>query len=282
MKRDIIIIAESGGMTVGFGTGVLEALQEKNVYSRIDSVYGSSAGAHQLTYFITKQTNLAGTVPINDLNNNKFIKKNKFKKFISTIMHGKKYNLMHLDYLIDIEQHQKRLDVNSIKSSPIKLYFRVFDINKLKSKIINGKEHIFSGMLASSACIPYYNVPVRINNNYYIDGSQMITESFENIIEKNQDKKIIYIINHKNTIFNAIIKYPIRLLESILIFRLYGLKLAFRYATTMDATKIHRLRKYKNVILVVNNCNNDLSCTDKEKLIKLYTYGKEQGKQINI
>jgi len=282
MKRDIIIISESGGMTVGFGTGVLESIQNKDIYSRIDSVYGSSAGAHQLTYFLAKQTNLAGTVPINDLNNNKFIKKNKIKKFIRAIFHGRKYNLMHLDYLINIEKHKKKLDVNAIKSSPIKLYFRIFDINKLKSKIINGKEHIFNGILASSACIPYYNVPVRINNNYYIDGSQMITESFEEIIKKNQDKKIIYIINYKNTLFNAIIKYPIKIIESILILKLYGFKLALRYATTMDVTRINRLKKYKNVTLVVNNFYNSLSCTNKEKLIKLYNYGKELGKKINI
>jgi len=282
MNKDIIIIVEGGGMTVGFGTGVLESIQNQDLYSRIDSVYGSSAGAHDLAYFLTKQTSLSGKVPIEYLSRNKFIKKQKFIKFIKTIILGKKYNLIKIDYLINIEKHIVRLNTTSIKTNPIKLYYRVFDINKLKSKIINGKEHIFGGLMASSACIPYFNKPVKINNGLYIDGSYMVTESFENIISKNKDKKIIYIINHKITLFNAIIKYPVRLLEAILIWRLYGLKLALRYASTLDVINTNKLKKYKNVILIENKLNNDVGCTDKEKLTKLYNYGKELGARIKI
>ena len=279
MDRDIIIVAEGGGMTVGFGAGVVEAIQKQHIYSRIHSLYGSSAGAHDLAYFLSKQSDLGGSISIENLNRNKFIHKNKIEKFIKAIILGKRYNLMDLDYLINVEEHIKRLDIHSIKNSPIELYFRVFNLNKFKSEIINGKEHTFNGLIASSACIPYYNKPVEINKNFYIDGSYMVTESFENLIIKNKDKKFIYIINHRQSLSYALVRLPTRFFESLLIWRLYGLRLAFKYIATLDIIDLNKLKKHKNVILVVNNLNNDPACTNTEKLIKLFNYGKEQGEK---
>lgn len=280
MERDIIIIAEGGGMTVGFGIGVLESLQKQHIYSRIHSLYGSSAGAHDVAYFLSKQTDLGGEVPIEYLSKNKFIKRKKIGKFLKAVFLGKKYNLMDIDYLINIEKHIDRLNVQTIKNSPTKLYFRVFNMDNLKSEIINGKEHIFDGLKASSACIPYFNDLVKINNSFCVDGSHMVTESFEDIIIKNPDKKIIYIVNHKQSLFKAIKEYPVRIIESLLLVRLYKAKLALKYATTLDVINLKRLSKHKNVILVINNFNDDFTCTDKDKLTQLYNYGKEQGKIV--
>lgn len=266
-------------MTVGFGDGVLNSLQKQHIYSRIYSIYGSSAGAHDAAYFLSKQTDAGGEIPIEYLSSSQFIKKKKIKKFIKTIILGKRYNLMNIDYLINVEKHIKKLDIHQIKNSPINLYFRVFNINKLKSEIINGKEHIFDGLTASSSCIPYFNSLVKIDGDICADGSKMVTESFEDIIIKNIDKKIIYIVNHKQSLLNAIFYYIIQFFESILIFRLYCFKLAWKYATSFDLINLKKLKKYKNVILVINNFNNDFTCTDKEKLIQLYNYGKEQGEK---
>ena len=279
MERDIIIIVEGGGMTVGFGIGVLESIQKHHIYSKIHSLYGSSAGTHDATYFLSKQTDLGGEVPIEYLNKNKFIKKQKIVRFVKSIILGKRYNLMDIDYLINVEKHIKKLNINSIKSSPIELYFRVFNLSKFKSEIINGKEHTFDGLAASSACIPYYNTPIKINDNYYIDGSYMVTESFEDLIIKNKNKKFIYIINHKQSLFNAVSNLPVRFLESLLIWRLYGFKLALKYLKKLDVIDINKLKKHKNVILIVNNLNNDTTCTDTKKLIDLFNYGKEEGKK---
>jgi len=277
MKRDIIIVVEGGGMTVGFGIGALESLQKEHIYSRIHSLYGSSAGAHDVAYFLGKQSHLGGEVPIEYLNKNKFIKKKKIFKFIKSLILGKKYNLMNIDYLINIEKHINRLNIHSVKNSPIKLYFRVFNIDSLESEIIDGKKHLFDGLKASSTCIPYFNDLVRINNNPYIDGSYMVTQPFEEIVRKNPDKKIIYIVNYKQNFAKKLKGYPVRVMESFLISRLFGPKLALKYATTFDFINLEKLKKHKNIILVVNNFNDDFVCTDRDELTKLYNYGKEQG-----
>ena len=281
MERDIIIIVEGGGMTVGFGIGVLESLQKQHIYSRIHSIYGSSAGAHDAAYFLSRQTDMGGEIPIEYLNNNKFIKKRKFKKFIKAVFYGKRYNLMHIDYLINIEKHIEKLNVHTIKHSPIKLYFRVFNIDKLQSQIIDGKDHIFEGLTASSACIPYFNTPVIIRGDRCADGSKMITKSLEDIIVENKNKKIIYIINHKQSSTDAIFGYAFQFLESFLIWRLYGFKLALKYATSFDIIDLNKLKSHKNVILAVNNFSNDFICTDKDKLTQLYEYGKHQGEKVS-
>ena len=280
MERDIIVIVEGGGMTVGFGIGVLEALQKKHIYGRIHSVYGSSAGAHDAAYFLSRQTDLGGEVPIEYLSRNQFIKKGEIVKFVKSIIWGKKYNLMDINYLINVERHVNKLNVHTILNSPTNLYFRVFNINKLKSEIIDGKDHVFEGLAASSSCIPYFNNLVKIRDNFCIDGSDMVTEPFENIILKNKDKKIIYIVNHKESLSRAIINYPIRLFEAFLIWRLYGLRLAYKYATRLDIINLDKLDKYENTTLIVNDFTDDFTCTDKEKLTQLYNYGKEQGKKI--
>jgi len=280
MKRDIIIIVEGGGMTVGFGIGVLESLQKKHIYSRIHSIYGSSAGAHDAAYFLSRQTDMGGEVPIEYLSKNKFIKKKKFFRFLKMIILGKKYNLMSIDYLIEIEKHIRRLDVRFIKNSPIKLFFRVFNVDKLHSEIIDGKDHTFEGLTASSSCIPYFNNLVRIKGDLCADGSKMITKSFEDIIINNKDKRIIYIINHHQGYRDIVFGYTIRLLEALLIWRMYGFKLALRYATTFDFINTNKLKKYKNVTLVINNLNNDIACTDKDKLAELFEYGKEKGSKV--
>jgi predicted patatin/cPLA2 family phospholipase len=279
MERDIIVIIEGGGMTVGFGSGVVESLQKQHIYSRIHSVYGSSAGAHDAAYFLSKQTDMGGQVPIEYLSSNQFIKKEKLKKFIKAVVSGKRYNLMHIEYLINVEKHIKRLDVHTIKHSPIGLFFRVFNVNKLQSDIIDGKDHIFEGLTASSACIPYFNTRVKIHGEICVDGSKMITKSFEDTIKENRDKKIIYIVNHKQNLGDVISGYWLQFLESFLIWRLYGFKLALKYATAFDVIDLKKLKKHKNVILVVNNLNNDIMCTDKEKLTELFEYGKKQGQK---
>ena len=92
--------------------------------------------------------------------------------------------------------------------------------------------------------------------------------------------KFIYIINHKRSFLNVINELPVRFFEAILIWRLYGFKLAAKYMSTLDLIKLNKLKKHKNVILVINNFNNDTSCTDRKKLIELFNYGKEQGKKV--
>lgn len=55
MERDVIIVIEGGAMLGVFGAGVVTSFQQADMYGRVHSVYGASAGAHDLAYFLAAQ-----------------------------------------------------------------------------------------------------------------------------------------------------------------------------------------------------------------------------------
>ena len=240
MKRDIILILEEGIMLGVFGAGVVTAFQEANLYPRILGVCGSSSGAHNAAYFLSQQTRLGSSIYYDELSGSKFIKKNNIfylVKDLITFKHSGNNGVtkvVDLDYLIRVERTIKRLDTEAIKNSPIEFYVRVFDIKERRHRYINAKEDTLKAIKASSSSPPFYSRYITINGRDYIDGSVIRTKSFLDIVKRNSDKKIIYVINRRKSFGMVIKTIPLELLEFFLMLFMIGPRVAIKKLISIE------------------------------------------------
>jgi len=287
MARDIIIIIEEGVMRGVFGAGVVTAFQEANIYPRVCSVYGSSAGAHDAAYFLAQQTRLGSSIYYEDLLGDSFIAKRKIWRYARAVILSKLTGNRHvdpvanIDYLIEVESRRKRIDVERIKSQPIDFFVRVFDIRECRWAHLDGKKDTLQALRASSSASPFYPHTVSIDGNEYIDGGTVRSKDFLKVVAAYSDKKILYVINHKKTVVNTLLKLPFMLFESILVALLFGWRVAgkkltaiFRYPT------LRELAACPNVITVVNERRYPGLCTEREKLLDMYQHGIEKGRKV--
>lgn len=205
MKKDLIFVFFGGSMEGVFGAGVVTSLQKFNLYERIHSVYAISAGAHNAAYFLAKNTKLGSKIYYEDLLvNNKFIKNKKskflYELFLSLI--NKKTKLekfIDIDYLIDIEKHNKKLNIEEVLKSKIPFFIRLFNTEKGGEEYLDGKTDIFKKLKATAAAVPFYPKKIEINKNMYCDGdtlSRIIDSDLEKLINDNPDKKIFLVFNN--------------------------------------------------------------------------------------
>jgi len=143
------------------GSGYLVAMQELGLNDIFDYIYGTSAGALGGAYFLSKQSPYGITIFFEDVNNSDFISYRSMPPF------------MNIDYLMDVIQNKKRLDVKAVKHHPTNLLITATEVK-------SGEVHYFSNhddnvdlltALKASCALPvYYDKPVKINGHSYLDG----------------------------------------------------------------------------------------------------------------
>lgn len=286
IERDTIIIIEGGAMSGVFAAGVLNAFHEKNIYSRIHSIYAVSAGAHNAAYFLSKQVTLASDVYTNQLISKraKFLNMDVFEmlhKVKNLILHKQSLQLMDLEVLKEIERIKHKLDVDEIKKSHINFYVKVYDTNQLKPLFLNAKENTLDIIEVSSYLAPYISLKTKYENLY--DGEQVPNNKFLDVVKENKDKKIIWIMNEKKTLANKLKSSPFALLNLFTKSLYFGLPFFIHsiYHVFEDPT-IEDIQKYSNVTVIYPDENvRQLTkfTSNKKKLLKLYQEGLSKGKR---
>lgn len=285
MERDTVIIAEGGCMQGVFGAGVMTAFQEANLNKRVHSVYGSSAGAHNLAYFLSEQGRLGSSVYYEEMTKD-FIKLSNIPVFLKDVLTHKFKknnirNIIDMDYIVEIESKIKKIDVQKIMDSNVNFYVRAFDIENLKFEYIDAKEDILAALKASSNSSPYYSNFVEIGKRKYIDGSVINTREFLRIVESNKDKKVIVVLNEQSSIFRTALAFPFYLIESLIFGALHGNKVMLKNLSSLFSyPTVKEISKYSNVHIVASDKRCSKSCTDREKLLDLYNHGIEKGKEF--
>ena len=208
-NKDLIFIFFGGTMRGIFGAGVVTSLQEQNVYDRIHSIYAISAGAHDAAYFLARDTKLGSSIYYEDLIlKDKFIKNRKskflYELFLRLISKKNKVkSLVDIDYLIEVEESNKRLKIEEIYKSSIPFYIRLFNMKEKREEYVNGKTNILEKLHAAAAATPFYNKKIKINGNFYTDGdllSRIIDKNLEKVIQEHSDKKIFLVFNDSKVI----------------------------------------------------------------------------------
>ena len=267
-----------------FGAGVVTSLQKANIYNRIQSVYGISAGSHDVAYFLSEDALKGSSIYYEDLTNGNFIKKDKFLKFLWSFFlkifdrNRKVENIMDIDYLIDVEKTRKKLDIEKIKKQPINFFVKVFDLERSEAVYINAKENVFQKLKASSSAQPFYQGITEIDGRIYIDSSvisDLIDDKLMELAESNKDKKIICVFNHPvNSMLN---------IGSFFGNLLWGLFIWIQFRSfSVFWKKINLFKRYKrikkflekeNVFCIQPQTKISIFCDDREKLLELYKEG---------
>jgi NTE family protein len=179
--------------------GVLRYLYCYNLHTQIRDVAGTSMGALFCFAFALK-------IPIEELESILYnLSKNpKLTKFNSSsfinIINSYGLGSSH-DYLDVFREYlQKKYNQNDItflelsKKTGINLYVSTTCINNYKNKIFNVNETPDISVIdaiAASMCIPILSKPVKIGDDYYIDGCLTNNFPYEYFIENNVNKENI-------------------------------------------------------------------------------------------
>jgi len=286
IERDIIIIVKGGAIQGVFSTGVLTAFQKHNIYDRVHSVYGVSSGAHNAAYFISRQTDLSAKIYLEHLcQKHRFLKdlsaKIIWNKFWRLFIHKEPFDIIDLDYARELEtMGDTKLDVKSIRTSPINLYVRVFNPETLNLEYLDAKVDTVNRLIQSAKIPPY--AYTKIKNELYYDGGIMPTRDFiKNVISKHPDKQILYIFNDKKTLPHVLRYIFWDLLDVLFKARYlgpaYGIKHLF---SILSYPYIESLKGYKNVHIVYDEIYISKREKNKNRIYESYQHGIEKGEDL--
>lgn len=285
IKRNIIIIAEGGTIRGVFSAGVFTAFQKANLYPYIESVYAVSCGAHNAAYFLAHDIDKGLVGYMHYLGRkNAFLRNLSIltivKQFFLMLFFKKTFDVMDMDYLEYLETKVFPLDVKKIKESPINFYVKVMDQKSLEIKYLDAKEDTLEHIIQSSN-IPLYTVS-RHQNLMYVDGGIMPTDDFvKNVVAKNPDKQIIYILNEKRTKKSVIRSLWYDLLDVMMKTRYFGWRYGKKHLRhIINYPYAHNLNKFPNVHLVCDDNKNHKLRVDQEKVLKSYQAGQTKGEEV--
>lgn len=287
MKDDSkFVLYIGGGLMAGvFGAGVVNVLEENNIYNKIEAIYASSAGVFIASYFLANQTQIGASIFYEDLIHD-FITPSYiplgiydrfYNRFIKTIPLDKIRNPVDINYLFNVVTTKKKLDIKSIKNRGIPLYVHVLNTTNLKSEFINvlQSEDSLSLLKQAISAVPYY-FPTDLK---FIDGE--ITDPFPitEIKEKYPDYKTIAILNiMPHRFIRRLVK---GIIEGAVASLMYSIKIWGVYVKRdLNRTKILKnFGQSENVFIIYPDKKLKLwpNTTNKDKLLVAYEAGRQAG-----
>ncbi|MBT4376837.1 hypothetical protein HOD29_05685 [archaeon] len=280
MNKKAVLYVGGGAMAGVFGAGVVTNLQEANVYGKISHVYGASAGAFNIAYFLDKQTKKGSTIYWEDLIKG-FIYSSKFPKAIMNMALGRKdfQNIVDIDYLIQVAKTTKRLDLEKIKKNPIEAKVKVYNLKTKKIKYLDLKKDTFQRLKESSSVAPYFYSKGQEN----IDGDILDSLGYDFIRSQHPEEKLIFVLNHR--INRGKFTQLRKILEGKLVAKIFkdsGLKQMFKEELTKRKKDIEKINLDENALLITppwNNPSNN-STTNPKKLKQTHYLGMVEAEKI--
>jgi predicted patatin/cPLA2 family phospholipase len=184
MNNKMAIIMSGGGMSCGYGVGVLLALVEKYNFTNPDIAIAGSGSAGTLSYFVTEQYSSIKNIWSKLLSTKKFINPWRILKIID------------IDYLIDeVFKKQDVLNEEKIYNSKITYLIPATNTETGEVEYFSNKnrDNIFEVMRATKAMPLLFNKKVRINGKSYCDSYVSISTKLNALkaIELGANKLII-------------------------------------------------------------------------------------------
>ena len=166
------LIVQGGSMRGIFSAGALIALEKMGFSEGFDSVYASSGGALNVSYFLSKQAPFGTSIYYENINNSKFINVLRIKKIVG------------INYLFkEIIGKAKPLEIKALINSKTNSYFFATDNETGKHVRFTPYSKNFLEMLKASCAMPfYYDKTVSIDGKNYSDGGVSIAIPIEEAI----------------------------------------------------------------------------------------------------
>lgn len=126
--RSIALLHLGGLMTGVRGAGALAALQELGLGSAFDEIYATSAGLANACYFLSGDMRSGASIYYEDLCSGEFINLERV------------WDIVNIDYVLEILRTKKPLDYAKVAHSPTKLYARLYNMleKQAEYKPLNG------------------------------------------------------------------------------------------------------------------------------------------------
>lgn len=289
-KRDIILVMGWWSMTGVFGAGVVSTLEEMDIYDRIHSIYGISAGAHNAAYFLARDTKRWSSIYYEELLDGFIDMKNGPKLFGQLVKNVFQKQetfdaLVHIDYLIDVEKNKKKLDLQAIIDSEIPFYAKVFDVEKEEGVYIDVKKDVMGTLHATAALAPFYPQLVEVDGRKYTDSftcTSFVSDELLDVIENNKDKVVIFVFNTPE------LWRPIG--WTMLFSLLWGVLLSLflrrwivwkKMKNVVGSWRAFRSLVWRsNVHVLQSDELISLNCEDEEKVRRLYRHGQNKTKRF--
>lgn len=186
-NNPIAIVGSGGGMKSAHGAGFLYVLATKFGITTPDIMVGSSGDAGNTLYFSAGQYESLKRIWTELLSAPKFISYFRF------------WRVMDIDYLVDtVFKNQERLDINKLRSSPIRWSVPISDFDTGHTRYINADDKIdLFEVLRATTAIPFaFGKKISIGKKRYIDGEfgPVLQDHVTHVL--NQGAKKILILNH--------------------------------------------------------------------------------------
>jgi predicted patatin/cPLA2 family phospholipase len=160
------LVVGGGGMRGAYAGGMVHALQEADLNSGFDVVYGASAGAFVGTALLLGHGYEAARIFPDDMANRAFIDRRRF---------GTRRPMVSLTHLIDeVLVRSKPTDWDALRDSPAPLRVMVTDAADLRPHVLTGLATAAEWRLAmrATAAIPLLTgPPVELHGRRWVDGS---------------------------------------------------------------------------------------------------------------
>ena len=185
-----------------FGVGVLAALEEADLYNQIEAIYGVSAGALNGAYFLANQTELGASVYYDNLTSG-FVKPlNLIPLVIKSLLRSgkqmrKNRHVVDINFLFEILEKQKRLNLNLARAKKIKLYAKLLDTSTgelLYKDVFDGSQPM-SILKAAVSILPFFLAQEKVDGKIMVDGAVLEPLGLQSVIQRHPSSNIIAIIN---------------------------------------------------------------------------------------
>ncbi len=157
------LVVQGGGMRGIYSMGALAALEEMGFHQCFDHLVGSSAGALNGAYFLTKQASYGVETYIHYLSKKSFVNPLRLKRIVD------------IDYLVDkIGKKIRPLHLNKLLASPTTLHISLTDHSHARTRWVTNRMpdlDIWEAFRATAAIPLLYNKSVKIGEGHYVDGS---------------------------------------------------------------------------------------------------------------
>ena len=267
----VALVLEGGAMRGLYTAGVLDALLDTEI--KIDGIIGVSAGALFGVNYKSKQKGRALRYNLNYANDKRYMSLNSLLKTGNLV--NTEFAYHELPTKLDI------FDEETYSKNKTDFYAVVTNINTGKpeyKKIINATIQVDE--LRASGSMPYLSQPVKIDDNYYLDGALGDSIPVEKAKDMGYDKIIVVLTRTKDyrkkkrSPFIAKLfykKYP-NLVEAI----------NTRYKKYNDTLELIETLESKKEIFVIRP-SKDLKIKrvekDKDKLKSMYDLGTQDFKE---
>lgn len=207
MANKIILYLGSGVMAGVFSGGVLKALAKYDFYTHIEAVYAVSAGAMNAAYFLTRQVDLGFSIYLEDLTHDFIvprriplaISQRLWHRFVHSLPETKIQNVVDIEYLLDIVERKKTLDIKTLRAQSIPLYVKVLNVEKRSVEYIDIQKcsDPLAVLHAAVSTMPYYFPSQRIDEGTYIDAGIKEPIGLPWLLANYPKHKIVLILNDR-------------------------------------------------------------------------------------